>query len=458
MMTIYIYIDDLTLDFLSFFLDCAAVRLEGTPLNQDPNFFKAVFTVYNITDESFNGQPAFAVNCRAPCYKMYLVYVSDVGQYGGYWCFGESLGLDQCIMFGKGPVGQHPTKMKQIFDVNGGVDRLNPDVYLVCNETGWLPWNSWSPCSVTCGKGVRARTRSCQESAKKPCQGGAEAGSERSDCTVDCEGAVEVQSLDVPAGATIRLDSLAENVLAENAEGAVVWQKDGEPLKPTGHAHVVENNLLQVAGMTQEDVGIYVCRGHRGQTKVMTTMVILKVNMLFVIIAAATPLGLFFILMTFFFLIKRKLKKGKERADKKKKKGKTSDKSDEEGGTKKKGKKGKDGSTKGKKGAKKGKDEAPGPPSGDSGAPPQPDTGVPPPPPGPGAPPPPPGPGAPPPPPGPGAPPPPPGPEARPVHLQVHQGLPDHLDHPVHLQDHLKKPPASGKIAAIQSGLGGLLG
>ncbi|CAH1240577.1 ADGRB3 [Branchiostoma lanceolatum] len=403
------------------FTDCAAVRLEGTPLNQDPNFFKAVFTVYNITDESFNGQPAFAVNCRAPCYKMYLVYVSDVGQYGGYWCFGESLGLDQCIMFGKGPVGQHPTKMKQIFDVNGGVDRLNPDVYLVCNETGWLPWNSWSPCSVTCGKGVRARTRSCQESAKKPCQGGAEAGSERSDCTVDCEGAVEVQSLDVPAGATIRLDSLAENVLAENAEGAVVWQKDGEPLKPTGHAHVVENNLLQVAGMTQEDVGIYVCRGHRGQTKVMTTMVILKVvagagavNMLFVIIAAATPLGLFFILMTFFFLIKRKLKKGKERADKKKKKGKTSDKSDEEGGTKKKGKKGKDGSTKGKKGAKKGKDEAPGPPSGDSGAPPQPDTGVPPPPPGPGAPPPPPGPGAPPPPPGPGAPPPPPGPGAPP--------------------------------------------
>ncbi|KAI8500162.1 hypothetical protein Bbelb_217280 [Branchiostoma belcheri] len=141
--------------------------------------------------------------------------------------------------------------------------------------SSWGAWSPWGPCSVTCGKGVRARTRKCSDAAGT-CEGGKEAGVESSVCTVDCEGAVEVHDLDVPAGATVTIDSLAEYVLNDNKDGAVVWLKDGEPPKPTGHAHVVAGSMLQVTGVTQEDAGIYVARGHKGKTKVLTTMVIIK--------------------------------------------------------------------------------------------------------------------------------------------------------------------------------------
>ncbi|GAB0093037.1 Immunoglobulin [Sergentomyia squamirostris] len=38
-------------------------------------------------------------------------------------------------------------------------------------DSEWLPYTEWTPCSVTCGDGVRTRTRQCRDPRTKPCKG-----------------------------------------------------------------------------------------------------------------------------------------------------------------------------------------------------------------------------------------------------------------------------------------------
>ena len=40
-------------------------------------------------------------------------------------------------------------------------------IYLVDGE--WLEWENWEPCSTTCGKGIKKRTRICIYHGGKHC-------------------------------------------------------------------------------------------------------------------------------------------------------------------------------------------------------------------------------------------------------------------------------------------------
>ncbi|XP_078658305.1 angiopoietin-1 receptor-like [Branchiostoma floridae x Branchiostoma belcheri] len=61
----------------------------------------------------------------------------------------------------------------------GGRGAMGPSVSITTHppvDGGWSPWTNWSPCSVSCGKGTRTRTRTCDNPS--PAYGGQ-----------DCEGA-----------------------------------------------------------------------------------------------------------------------------------------------------------------------------------------------------------------------------------------------------------------------------
>ena len=50
-------------------------------------------------------------------------------------------------------------------------------------DNKWTTWSLWTTCSVTCGEGLRMRTRSCQGSPEQ-CQG--DAIQEQTCVEVDC--------------------------------------------------------------------------------------------------------------------------------------------------------------------------------------------------------------------------------------------------------------------------------
>jgi len=80
----------------------------------------------------------------------------------------------------------------------------------LCQHIGWTEWEDWGPCSVTCGKGTRIRSRQCNgvgkdemipSVIKKFCPKGSKNGREKEEERCDmgsCEGKPDCPKYDGP--------------------------------------------------------------------------------------------------------------------------------------------------------------------------------------------------------------------------------------------------------------------
>ncbi|KAI8492696.1 hypothetical protein Bbelb_297370 [Branchiostoma belcheri] len=204
---------------------CAAVLLEGTPVNEA---LLPTMTVYSMIDGESNGLPVFASKpntiCKGPCY-LFSVLHGDEDK--GLWCFGFKVGEMKCFFIGQGPIGQLPANITVMREFVEGGFRKNPDMNVICkaykglhekqahhqrhassvqaakdrlNEVHavhpqleqlcvfakcsydqvthllpnkheivmdgqWSEWGPWSACSVKCGQGSTVRQRNCTDPA-----------------------------------------------------------------------------------------------------------------------------------------------------------------------------------------------------------------------------------------------------------------------------------------------------
>ncbi|XP_041480421.1 A disintegrin and metalloproteinase with thrombospondin motifs adt-1-like [Lytechinus variegatus] len=141
-------------------------------------------------------------------------------------------------------------------------------------EDGWSAWGDWEPCTVTCGMGVRMRTRHC---SADDCHGD---DVESEECFADqlCEDGTAISELQAEVGKGAVISCYGNYFVEDHPGSKVVWSKNEEPIKLNDRFMLKNLADLEIKQVQAEDEGIYTCAVESGDNTFTRHVVLLKIN------------------------------------------------------------------------------------------------------------------------------------------------------------------------------------